>query len=222
MALKPSETDGRTELGRRRKAQTRARIVAAAFEVFGEENGLFARIEDIAEIAGVTRATFYNHFSGLVDLRDAVTHEVTHDFLLAVTNTVLQLTDLRERCTAAVRFYLHRARQDPKWGWSMMNMSASGAIFGAETYRQAEETVRDGILAGELPIRSAELGRDILLGASHAAMASLLRQEMPEDYPEAVAGHILISLGVPYEDARQISHLPMPELTAPGAGDSPV
>jgi len=204
--------DGRTALGRRRRADTRARIIAAAFEIFGDENGLFARIEDVADMAGVTRATFYNHFTNMGELREALTQEVTHDFLLAVTRTVNLLPDLRERCTAATRFYLHRAADDPRWGWSMVNISAGGLIFGAETYREAEKTVREGIEGDALPILSPELGRDILLGSALAAVTTILRGEAPAEYPEAVAGYILYALGVPFEEAKAIAHLPLPQL----------
>jgi hypothetical protein len=96
----------------------------------------------------------------------------------------------------------------------MLNMSASGMIFGAETYRQAQQTVSEGIEAGSFPIRSPEIGRDVLLGTALAAMGSLVRDNMPADYPETVAGYILFALGVPFEEARAIAHLPLPELSA--------
>lgn len=205
----------RVAIGRERRARTRARIIAAAFSIFGNENGLFARIEDVVDLAGVTRATFYNHFAGMIELRDALTHEVTHDFLLSVTRTIGQLPDPRTRSAAAVRFYLERARHDRRWGWSMLNMSASGLIFGAETFAQAQQTVAEGIAAGDFPIRSAVLGRDVLLGTTLAAMGSLVREEMPADYPETVAGYILLALGVPFDEARRIAHQPLPPLVGP-------
>ena len=209
---KQIDPERRAAIGRERRARTRARIIAAAFEIFGDENGLFARIEDVVDLAGVTRATFYNHFAGMVELREALTHEVTHDFLMAVTRTIAQLPDPRVQSAVAVRFYLHRARGDRKWGWSMLNMSASGMIFGAETYRQAQRTLSEGIASGHFPLGSAELGRDILLGTALAAMGSLVRETMPPDYPEIVAGHILAALGVPLEQARDIAHQPLPPL----------
>ena len=211
---KQIDPERRAAIGRERRARTRARIIAAAFDIFGDENGLFARIEDVVDLAGVTRATFYNHFAGMVELREALTREVTHDFLMAVTRTINQLPDPRLRSAVAVRFYLRRARKDPKWGWSMLNMSASGLIFGAETYRQAQRTLEEGIASGHFPIKSASLGRDILLGTALAAMGSLVRETMPEDYPEIVAGHILAALGVPLDEARAIARQPLPPLLA--------
>lgn len=212
MAEKLAQPDGRTRQGIRRRAETRARIIAAAFEIFGEENGLFARIEDVVEKAGVTRATFYNHFNSMVELREAVTREVTHDFLEAVTTAVSQTPDSREQCTVAVRYYLRRAQKDRRWAWSMLNMSASGEIFGTETFRQALRTITDGVRDGSLSIPNAELGRDILLGATLAAMGSIAKRDMPDDYPEIVAGYILCGLGVDRETAKAIAHRPLPEL----------
>lgn len=209
---KQVDPERRAQIGRERRARTRARIIAAAFELFGEEHGLFARIEDVVEEAGVTRATFYNHFAGMVDLREALTHEVTHDFLTLVTATINPMPDARARSALAVRFYLHRARNDRRWGWSMLNLSASGLIFGAETYRQAATTISEGISEGVFRIASAALGRDILLGTTLAAMGSLVREPMPADHPEAVAYYILHALGVPYEEAQAIAHHPLPEL----------
>lgn len=207
-----NEHAGRIEAGRRRKVQTRAKIIAAAFEIFGDENGLFARIEDVADHAGVTRATFYNHFAGMVELREALTHEVTHDFLRSVIDTIVPMSDPRDRSAVAIRYYLHRAVADHRWGWSMVNLSATSLIFGAETYNQAEQTVREGIEAGAFSILSVDLGRDILLGSSLAALGTILRKQTPPDYPEAVAGYILNALGVPRDLAKRIAHQPLPDL----------
>ena len=212
MARKQIDPDRRLEIGRERRTRTRARIVAAAFDVFGDAEGLYARIEDVADRAEVTRATFYNHFTGMAELRDALTVEVTHDFLLAVTNTISQMPDARDRSACAVRFYLHRARTDRRWAWSMINLSAGGLIFGAETFRQAEQTVHEGVQDNVFPLQSVELGRDLLLGTTLAAMGAIVRGSAPEDYPEAVAGAILFALGVPLEEARICARQALPPL----------
>lgn len=202
----------RAGVGRERRARTRAKIVAAAFELFGSEEGLFTRIEDIAALAGVTRATFYNHFSNMAELREAVSYEVTHDFLQSVNAATRLLKDPRERATTAIRLYLRRAREDRCWAWSMVNISANGTVFGAETYRQAELTVIEANEAGLLRLRNSALGRDLVLGTALAAMVSLLRGQADPDYPELVAGHILLGMGVPFDTAREVANRPLPPL----------
>lgn len=212
MARKQIDPGRRLEIGRERRSRTRARIVAAAFDVFGDAAGLYARIEDVADRAGVTRATFYNHFTGMAELREALTVEVTHDFLLAVTETISQMPDARDRSACAVRFYLRRARTDRRWAWSMINLSAGGLIFGAETFRQAEQTIREGVQERAFSIPSVELGRDLLLGTTLAAMGAIVRGGAAEEYPEAVAGAILFALGVPLEEAQARAQRALPTL----------
>jgi AcrR family transcriptional regulator len=215
MAKRAVNQERRAEIGRERRAKTRAKIIAAAFEIFGEENGLYARIEDVAEKAGITRTTFYSHFSGMEELRDALSYEVTHDFLVQVTLTAQSLPDPRDRTAIAIRYYLQRARSNSRWAWSMLNMSANGMIFGAETYRQAELTVVEGMEAGVFPIPSSALGRDLIMGSSLAAIGAMLREDLPEDYPEEVAGFVLLGLGVPREFASAAAHAPLPPLLTP-------
>lgn len=65
MARNEIDLERRAEIGREKRARTRAKIVSSAFELFGNDEGLYSRIEDIAKAAGVTRATFYYHFSGM-------------------------------------------------------------------------------------------------------------------------------------------------------------
>jgi AcrR family transcriptional regulator len=57
--------------GKMRAAQrefTRSRIVAAAIEVFAEKGYARTTVDDIAERAGATRATFYLHFKAKSDV----------------------------------------------------------------------------------------------------------------------------------------------------------
>lgn len=212
MADTQTDRERRLAVGAERRARTRAAILAAAFELFGHENGLFTRIEDIAKAAGVTRPTFYNHFSGMEDLREALSHEVTHDFLSAVTGAISAYDDPVLRAVFAMRFYIHRAREDRRWAWSMVNLSANGIIFGSETYRQAERTVREAMDAGAIAIPSSALGRDIILGGTLAAISATVREEVDADYAEQVARHIVLGLGADPIRAEAAASHQLPKL----------
>jgi len=203
----------RAEIAAARRQKTRAKIIDAAFDLFGDENGLFVRIEDVADRAGLTRPTFYNHFSGMRELRDAMTHELTHDFLTAVTDAIGKLDDPREKVSAALQLYLRKVLNDARWGWSIINLSSNGVAFGAETYQNARRTVSEGLTAGLLRIADADIGRDIVLGTSLAAVATMLRGEGGDAYPQRIARSILMGLGVPEAEATQIANRTLPKLT---------
>lgn len=192
-----------------RRARTRAKIIAAAFNLFGAETGVLVRIEDIAALAGVTRMTFYNHFASMAALREAVCFELTHDFLTSVTQTLATLDGPHERISTAVRMYLGRAVSDAAWARSILNLSSDGLPFGAETFREAEQTMREGIAAGVFQDVECALGRDLVLGTTLAAIATILRGQTGPEHAERVAAAILRGLGVKPEIARQTAFAPL-------------
>ena len=206
------DSERRAQIGRERKARTRARILAVTFDIFGHENGLYSRVEEICVAAAITRQTFYNHFTGMEELREALTWEVAHDFLMAVTASLDTMPDASQRTAAAIRYFLERGRTDSRWAWSIVNLSAGGVVFGAETYDQARRTVADGLVAGVFQLDDERIGRDLVLGATLSALFTQLREQTAEHYPSAVAQAVLQGLGCERDEAARLAALPLPLL----------
>jgi AcrR family transcriptional regulator len=200
----------RAEIGRERRARTRAIIHSAAFELLWHENGLYTSIDEICTAAGVSRGTFYNYFNSTRELFDSLCYELSHDFMNAALEEMSRMPDAAEASSAAVRFYLTHAVQDPRWGWGMVNRSIGGPIFGAETHAQARKTIKEGMDAGEFNVASADIGRDICLGTAFAAMITLLREPQSKSFPGEIAKSILIALGVEPARAARISRKKLP------------
>jgi AcrR family transcriptional regulator len=203
-----------------KRERTRRRVLDAAFALIGHARGTSVRIEDICAGARISRGTFYNYFSGLEQLFDALSFDLSHEFTLAVLATMTRMEDMAARTDAALRYYLERARADPHWGWAMVHISAAGPLFGAETFASALETVTEGMRRGEFDLEDARVGRDLILGTALAAMIAQLRGDAGEDQPRMVARHILHSLGVPAERVEAViaRPLPPPSLAAEGEG----
>ena len=200
----------RAQIGDERRGRTRRQVLDAAFVLLGREAGLATRIEEICETASISRGTFYNYFNGMQDLFAALSYELSHDFNLSVTQVIEQLPDAAERVSAAIRYYLDRALTDPRWGWAMVNVSAGGPIFGADTHLAARVTAQEGIDTGEFDLPSPELGRDIQLGAGLAAALTQLREPQSPDYAAQVAGRVLLAMGVGHDRAAEIIARPLP------------
>ncbi|MET9383036.1 helix-turn-helix domain-containing protein [Streptomyces sp. NPDC002928] len=66
----------RKNLREEQKSLTHRRLLDAAVTVFAEKSFLDARMEDIAQTAGVTRATVYAHFPGKAEIVDALVDRV--------------------------------------------------------------------------------------------------------------------------------------------------
>jgi AcrR family transcriptional regulator len=201
----------RAEIGRERRARTRANIHSAAFELLGRENGLYTSIDEICAAAGVSRGTFYNYFNSTQELFESLCYELSHDFMNAALDQMSRMADAAEATSAAVRFYLTHAARDPQWGWGMVNISRGGPIFGAETHAQARKTIQEGLDSGEFDVASADIGRDVCLGTAFAAMITLLREPQNRSFPGEIAKSILIALGVAPARAARIGRKRLPE-----------
>src|SRR3954447_9049914 len=92
-----------------RTEKTRERITGAVRELLAEGAFHESRVEEVADRAGVSRATLYQHFRSRVDLVDAICDTfAVNPALLAVRQTV-ELTDpdgaLSETIANCMRFW---------------------------------------------------------------------------------------------------------------------
>lgn len=218
-----ARAERRAQVAQEQRARTRAAILDAAFQVLGHENGRLARIEHVVEVARIARPTFYTYFSSMEELFAALSHELSQDFNISVLSYGNTLETPPEEVSAAIRYYLAKAGVDPKWGWGMINLSAGGPIFGAETHAAATATVRWGIDTGDFKLTDVRIGRDMVLGTGLAAMKTLLTSTRVKDYPEQVARQVLLGLGVSAQKADKLVEKPLPVLlpTAPATVNSP-
>lgn len=202
----------RAEIGKDRRARTRNLILAAAFDVFGRPNGFFTSIDIICTTAGISRATFYNHFSSVEEIYSALTEELAHDYLVKVVEANSQMPDVAERMSMALRLYLERCRLDHKWGWGMVNICAGGPLFGAETYAQVKKDLEDGMASKRFNLVSADIGRDIVMGTVLSAMITQLRTVQHSSYPSRVVKRIMIAIGVEEDAADELVKRDLPKI----------
>jgi AcrR family transcriptional regulator len=81
-------TDGRAVRALRQRARTRARILAAATDIFARVGFGAAAVADILTEAGVSRGTFYTHFES----KEAALGAILEGFLDALATTLRPVT----------------------------------------------------------------------------------------------------------------------------------
>ena len=186
----------RAEIGRLRRERTRENILRVAFELLGREEGRSTRIDEICEAAAVARGTFYNYYTSMEELFRALTFEISHDYNLAVRAVIKSVPAGAIRSGFALRYYMHRTRVDPSWGWAMVNLSACGPIFGEETMQYGLECIAEGLITEQFSAQSAQMAYDYMHGAALGGMITLLRSDQPDDYPEQMVALMMRGLGV--------------------------
>ena len=93
----------------RKGVETRARLVAAAKEVFEQDGFLDARISDIAERAGLSHGSFYHYFESKEEVFREVAAEVDERLSKPMNTVILDPTSKAgpaERIREAMRLHL--------------------------------------------------------------------------------------------------------------------
>jgi AcrR family transcriptional regulator len=92
----------RTRRSTKRSDETRARIVAAVRELLGEGAFHESTVEEVAERAGVSRATLYQHFRSRLDLVDAICADLAANPALVA---IREVVDVEDMIANTVRFW---------------------------------------------------------------------------------------------------------------------
>lgn len=127
---------------RQRKQDSRARLLAAAAAQFGARGYLPVSIEDIATAAGVSRVTFYRHFSGkealAIDLFRAASGDSMPQFLAIGTR------DYRDRPTvrAWMQAQFDADRENRAWLMVFTQATVEGGDFLAQGHAYLERCIR--------------------------------------------------------------------------------
>lgn len=208
----PAVIARRIEVARVRRERTRHALLNAAFDLLGHEFGRIHNVDAVADQAGVTRGTFYNHYTSLDELLGALTREITHDFNLKVLDHIGAITSPPEQSAIFLKAYLQGTLASPQWGWSMVNLSLYGPVLGTATLRMSEDNVKRGMKSGDYTCGSAKAGRDIAQGALLAAMATLLREGDSKGYVPGIVRGILLALGVPDDLANTLAKKSLPPI----------
>lgn len=208
----------RTEIGEARRMRTRSRLLQAAMQVLGHEAGRFATVDEFIARAGVSRGTFYNHFTSREQLLEALSLQLSHNFNQTLDQGLGPNPDPAIRASTWIRHYLHRIRRDHAWGWTLVNVSLTGPrLMGEESYNAARDNLDAGCAMHVFKIDHREAALDLTLGGLLASAISTLRGTAPDDYPEATAYVALRAYGVSDARAKRIVELPLIEMALVGS-----
>jgi AcrR family transcriptional regulator len=120
----------------KRSQQTRERIMGAVRELLEEGSFHESTVEQVADRAGVSRATLYQHFRSRLDLVDAICDSfAVNPALIAIRET----TDLDELIANTVRFWTsEHAILDQLYGAAAIDPAAKDFVARQRADRRGE------------------------------------------------------------------------------------
>lgn len=152
-------------------------ILEAAADVFAECGFERAKVDDIAERAGVAKGTIYYHFQGKDELFCALIADLMQRLIARWEQAVATAPDpverLRRRVEALSRFLLANRRFAVMLLTEAWGNEAHQQVFRAhlrELIRVLERVLREGVQAGVFAVRDTDTAAAGLFGAVSVAV----------------------------------------------------
>jgi len=197
----------------RRKARTRAALVRAA-QTFMAAGKVNAPILEITQAADVGLGSFYNHFESKEELFRAALEDALDAFGDVLDQLTADMDDPAEVFAQSFRLTGRLHRRQPDLSRVLLHNALAIAGSSKGLVPRARRDLEAAADAGRFAIRDPELATTIVAGAS-LCLGQLLHDHPARDDAEAtdqVAEDLLRMFGIPADEAREISHRPLPDL----------
>jgi AcrR family transcriptional regulator len=190
----------RAEIGREKRARTRAQLVAAANSLFASQAVESVTVDDVVREAGVAKGTFYVHFDSLEALIAAVAEELVQSFDELLQPSRLSLKEPALRVAFGCHSFIDKALNDSQWAGLAARMVASAPSGGEIARRRLFEDLQQfskGLPGGKA---SAELHLEIVVGIMLQLLRALGEGRLRSLDRGAAVSAILRAIGI---NARQ-------------------
>jgi AcrR family transcriptional regulator len=195
-----------------KRERTQAQLLHAAVSVICERGLQGATMQQVAQAAGVTTATLYNHFSTKEALVERLAVTLAQTLCRAINDSYGHITDGAERMAIGQRRYVRLAAESPAWALLLLDvLAASPAVLGEiEKYPLAD--LRLGVKQKKFKVPSEAAAMDAINGVCANAMRRVALGLAPARHDAACAAMVLRALGVAAEEAAQVVARPLPPL----------
>lgn len=196
----------------RRQENTRRRLIEAAARLMAEVGGEAVTISGITERADLGAGTFYNYFQSRDEIIDAVVGSAVETLGQRLDALTRGMPDAAEIYSFSLRHLMGTAVTDPVWGWLIVRLGIAHNRLLATLGPRARRDLQIGIDSGRFRIPDVDVATAITFGALLSAIHAHLEGGRAAD-PSAVFAEFMLRLvGVPVEEAHEITLRPLPPL----------
>jgi AcrR family transcriptional regulator len=204
-------------------------LIEAAMRLFAKQGVDATTIDEIVDLAGVAKGTFYNYFTDRADIARTVAATIRHAFNDGVAELNEGIDDPAERVARGVRLFLYLVARDPIRAQMLSRIYQSGIDIGKSGNQHLLGDLREGIELGRFRVPSAEVALHLVVALGTAGMGHLLDKGAGpeilrgEGYARDLAIALLQGLGVRGADITRILARPFDasHLTLSNRGERP-
>ena len=194
----------RAEIGREKRARTKAQLIASAKELFARGAWEAVTVDEVVNEAGVAKGTFYGHFNDLGELAAAVADELIHSFDELIQSQRLTIPDPLLRLAFGCDAFIGKALEDRSWASLVTRMARSYPAVGQGARSRLSEDLREALRQFPQATLSLELGLEVALGIVLQVASAIGDGRLDErDRPGAIRS-VLSAIGAPIREAESI------------------
>jgi AcrR family transcriptional regulator len=192
----------RAEIGRERRARSRARILSAARILFTSRPVALVTVEDVTREARLSRGAFYSHFRDLDELWAQVAGELA-SAIRGFSPTSVSAADPVARIAAGCAAFIGEAQRDPDWGALFARGACAFPVVTSAARERLKASLQLARGEGRLFPFSMEVGFDFVFGVVLEAMRSASDARLTRRDVRDVVGGILRALGVQADEVNR-------------------
>ncbi|NRP74774.1 HTH-type transcriptional regulator TtgR [Ensifer psoraleae] len=193
----------RAEIGREKRARTRAQLVEAANSLFARQAVESVTVDDVVREAGVAKGTFYVHFDSLEALTAAVAEELVQSFDEMLQPGRVSLSEPALRIAFGCRAFIDKALNDSRWAAVAARMTAATPKGGENIRRRLFEDLQQ-LPTGSPEETSAELKLEVVVGIMLQILRALGEGRLSSLDRDAVINAILRAIGLGAQEAELV------------------
>jgi AcrR family transcriptional regulator len=200
-----------------KRERTQSALVRAAVAVFSLRGVAAATIQEVAQVAGMTTGTVYNHFTSKEVLLERVGIVLAQSLSQAIAASQADVTDGAERVVIGLRRYILLAEESPAWVLLLLEIAAANPALlqHIETYPLADLAL--ALRQKRVSIPNETVALDLLEGFGMQAMRRVALGQAPAGHDIAAATLVLRALGMDPAEATAVASRPLPPLPMPQA-----
>ncbi|MFC8089222.1 TetR/AcrR family transcriptional regulator [Streptomyces sp. NPDC057301] len=197
----------------RRRAETRQALVRAARQVLADTGDTSASIQVIAERADVGLGSFYNHFESKTELFDVAVTEALEELGQFIDERVRGVEDPAEVVAASFRLTARMADSHPELQQILRDRGLAHIHSDRGLAPRALRDLQRGIASTRFTCTNATLALSAMGGTLISLVAlRLARPDLDGDEAASeLAEMVLRMLGVPADDAHEVTRRPLPD-----------
>ena len=185
----------RAEIGREKRARTRAQIVEAGATLMAERPFEALTVDAVVDAAGVAKGTFYYHFQSLEELAAAVGEKLGESFDELLAPARLGLRDPIARLSFAFTQFLEKAIADPVWARLVVQSAQAPTEFARSVRAHLKTDLSEARAQGRLTLQDIELAADIVFGIWLQVTRGTLQRQAAPDLVGRALDAVLRALG---------------------------